>query len=217
MPSISPAVSGLEGDLREIFGERFESLVVYGSSPTGTPTTTLAIVTTLAADDLLRCARKAASWHDAGLATPLLLGAHEFDRSLDAFPFEFGSIIAEHTVVSGRNPFEGVAVDPSDLRRACEVQARSHLLHLREGYVETRGRSDAVAQLIVRSAPAFAALLKSVARLGGGGAPQVPPEVGKLSGGATQLSSSEAVALFPAYLAVVEQLVRFVDQWSTAR
>src|SRR5947209_9568481 len=55
----------------------------------------------------------------------------------------------------------------SDLR-ACEVQARGHLLHLREGYLETRGRNDALAVLIVRSAPAFAALVSNLARLDGG-------------------------------------------------
>jgi hypothetical protein len=213
MPPIS-AVAGLETDLREIFGPRFESLVAYGSGPAGTPTTTLVIVSTLHADDLQRCARRVAGWHDAGLATPLLLAAHEFERSLDAFPFEFGSIIAEHTLVAGRDPFEGAAVEPADLRRACEVQARSHLLHLREGYVETRGRSDAVADLVARSAPAFAALLKNVERLGIRRA--LNPEVAHLAA-ATQLSPPDAVRLFPAYLTAVEQLVRDVDEWGAAR
>ena len=101
------------------------------------------------------CAGTVASWHDAGLATPLLLAAHEFERSLEAFPFEFGAILADHVVVSGDNPFDGLHVDPADLRRACEVQARSHLLHLREGYLETRGRGDALAVLIARSARAL--------------------------------------------------------------
>ena len=91
-----------------------------------------------------------AAWHDAGLATPLLLAAHEFGRSLDAFPLEFGAILADHVVVAGSDPFDGLRVDAADLRRACEVQARSHLLHLREGYLETRGRGDALADLIVR-------------------------------------------------------------------
>ena len=67
-------------------------------------------------------------------ATPLLLAAHEFGRSLDAFPFEFGAILADHVVVSGSDPFDGPPRRPADLRRACEVQARSHLLHLREGF-----------------------------------------------------------------------------------
>ena len=62
----------------------------------------------------------------------------------------------------------GLDVDPADLRRACEVQARSHLLHLREGFLETRGqRRRARRCSIVRSAAPFAALLTSVARLQG--------------------------------------------------
>src|SRR5207248_2122686 len=81
------------------------------------------------------------------------------------FPLEFGAILADHELVAGANPFDGLAVDAADLRRACEVQARSHLLHLREGYLETRGRGDALALLIVESAPSFAALIRSVARL----------------------------------------------------
>ena len=68
-----------------------------------------------------------------------MLAADEFARSLDAFPFEFSAILADHAVVSGKNPFEGLRVEPADLRRACEVQARGHLLHLRQGYMETRG------------------------------------------------------------------------------
>src|SRR5438477_177259 len=55
--------------------------------------------------------------------------------------------------------------------RACEVQARGHWLHLREGYLETRGRGDGLAMLIVESAPAFAALVTSVAQLDSAVAP----------------------------------------------
>ena len=68
---------------------------------------------------------------------------------------------------SGDNPFASLRVDAADVRRAVEVQARSHLLHLREGYLETRGRADALSMLILQSAPAFAALVSSIARLEG--------------------------------------------------
>ena len=67
--------------------------------------------------------------------------------------------IADHVVVSGRNPFEGLRVEQTDLRWACEVQARGHLLHLRQGYVESRGRDDALSVLIV-----FAVVLWTVLR-----------------------------------------------------
>src|SRR5919204_2351910 len=185
MRDLTHAIHVLERDLRGIFGSRLQSLVVYGerareavhhAHAAGGPRAgahhahddaadaaqTLAVVATLTGDDLRACAGRMAAWHAAGLATPLVLAAHEFGRSLDAFPLEFGAILADHRVVAGANPFDGLSVDAADLRRAVEVQARSHLLHLREGYLETHGRLDALAVLIVESAPAFAALLTSV-------------------------------------------------------
>jgi hypothetical protein len=245
MTHIPDAAGALERDLRGIFGGRLQSFVVYGThahDASGGPHThgsphasdaqathTLAIVDTLGAEDLRACAERVTAWHGAGLATPLLLAAHEFTRSLDAFPLEFGAIIADHAVVSGRNPFQGLHVDAADLRRACEVQARSHLLHLREGFLETRGRPDALAVLIVDSAPAFAALLESIAQLQGidlhdrkavirhaersleapGG---IVSDVVKLTGVA-EISSAEAVRLFPPYLDASERLVKLVDSW----
>jgi hypothetical protein len=188
---IPAAVAALERDLRGIFGSRLRSLVVYGlrAQPAhGTSdgphaadashqseravTHTLAVVDSLSTDDLRACTARVEAWHGRGLATPLVLAAQEFGRSLDAFPFEFGAILADHLLVTGSDPFDGLEVDTADLRRACEVQARGHWLHLREGYLETRGRGDALAVLIVESAPAFAALVTSVAQLDTTAAPR---------------------------------------------
>ena len=74
-----------------------------------------------------------------GLDAPLFLLEPELERALDAFPLEFSEIIATRRVVSGADLFEGVTVPKADLRRACEVQARGHVLHLREGYIEAAG------------------------------------------------------------------------------
>src|SRR5262249_31693782 len=115
-------VATLERELRGIFGSRLQSLVVYGEQLRSglrhtphdrhghghAPVQTMAVVETLTAEDLRACAGRVAAWHDAGLATPLVLAAHEFERSLDAFPLEFGAILADHTVVTGSNPFDGV-------------------------------------------------------------------------------------------------------------
>jgi hypothetical protein len=242
---IRDAVAGLERDLRAIFGSRLQSLAVYGPHARGTKdgaphttetshhhappvTHTLAVVEALSGDDLRACTPRVAAWHDAGLATPLLLAAHEFERSLDAFPFEFGAILANHRVVAGANPFAGMAVDPSDLRRACEVQARSHLLHLREGYLETLGRGDRLAVLIVASAPAFAALVGHLARLDGaagdvaGAARHLEQRLALPSStasdiialvGVSEISSADAARLIAPYLDVVERLVQYVDAW----
>jgi len=247
--AIPDSVAILDRDLHEIFGARLRSLVAYGARASAAPhgdthahggghhveralAHTLAIADTLTVEDLRACAGRLKKWDAAGLATPLLLAAHEFERSLDAFPLEFGAIIADHVVVSGKNPFEGLRVDAADVRRACELQARSHLLHLREGYLETRENPDALAVLIVQSAAPFAALLGAIARLQaasgaatgdaaasaryverllyvpGGGV----SDVVKLAGVA-EISAAEAGRIFPAYLDAVERLVRFVDGW----
>lgn len=215
--NISEAVRTLDRELREIFGSRLQSLVAYATAEganAGTPT--LAVVDKLSADDLRACAGRAAGWHDQGLATPLLLERQEFGRSLDAFPFEFGAILADHAVVSGTNPFDGLRVDAADLRRACEVQARGHLLHLREGFVETRGRSDAVAALITRSAAPLAVLMKNIALLPGATiADPVLDRVLKLRAGGP-LTSDDARTLFPEYLQGVKRLTDYIDNWSAA-
>src|SRR6185436_706169 len=182
---ISDAVTALDRDLRDIFGDRLRSVVAYATVDRlpNTPQPTLVVVAALTPADLRACAGRVAVWHDSGLATPLMLESPEFARSLDAFPFEFGAILADHVIVSGDDPFEGLRVDAADVRRACEVQARSHLLHLREGYIETQGRSDALADLVARSSAPLSALLKSVARLNGGrDADPVLAEIASLNG-----------------------------------
>ena len=241
---ISDAVQTLERELREIFGSRLLSLVVYGSRAQpadhghgahghdAAPTHTLGIVEAMTADDLRACALRTDAWHTAGLATPLLIANHEFEQSLDAFPLEFGAILADHTIVFGANPFASLAIDPADLRHACEVQARSHLLHLRGGYLESRGNAGAVSVLIVRSAPAFAALITGIARLEGhtsDDAASAARHVERLVGmpgsaiaevtalaHAHEISSADAERIFPPYLAAVTKLVAHVDGWSAA-
>jgi hypothetical protein len=239
MAQISDAVPTLERELRSVFGQRFQSLVVVGQhghpeaqghAHRPAPTRTMAIVETMTERDLRACAERVASWHEAGLATPLLLAAHEFEQSLDVFPLEFGAILADHAVVAGRGPFETATVEAADIRRACEVQARSHLLHLREGYLETLGNGHALAVLIVSSAAPFAALLSAVARLEGrtdgdaeaagrhaerilGVAGGSVTDIVKLAG-VPEVSVAEGERLFPPYLAAVERLVNYVDGWS---
>ncbi len=246
---IADAVRTLERELSGIFGSRLQSLAVYGQRAKALrhgghdghashghhdpPTRTLAIVESLTPDDLRACAGRVEAWHDARLATPLLIAAHEFEQSLDAFPLEFGAILADHTVVAGANPFASLAVDPADVRRACEVQARSHLLHLREGFLETRGRSDALAVLIVQSAAAFSGLLTSIARLEGhatddvaAAARHVERSVGIPGSAATdvialvgvhEIPSADADRLFGPYLDAIERLVQYVDGWTHGR
>ena len=229
------ALDLLTADLRDIFGSRLQSLVVYHAitpAPTSDKTTepihALALVDQVTFEDVAACAARNSGWDKQGLAAPLVMGMNEFVRSLDAFPLEYGQIIAAHRVIAGSDPFEGLSVKAEDIRRACEVQAKSHLIHLREAYIEAGGRPALVAHLIVASVAPFKALLASVTRLRGRSGDQTPELVQEAEAmglpsstvqrilelkHARDLASGETVHLFPAYLSAVERLASRVDEW----
>ena len=138
-PGASTPVLSVLADLQSIFGARLQAFVVYAPaqhadgrawrscSRSTWPTSTA-------------CAARAGRWQRAGAATPVVLTRREFARSLDAFPVEFGEIIDDPRDVVRRRPVRrAVSVAPADLRRACEGQTRSLLLHLREDYMEAAG------------------------------------------------------------------------------
>ncbi|MBP7778924.1 MAG: hypothetical protein KA371_17545 [Acidobacteria bacterium] len=213
-------------DLKAIFGPRLEAFVTY--APSVSPTPSLALVTSLDLTDLAACATRVRRWRAGGAATPVVLTRREFTRSLDVFPVEFGDIIAHHETLHGDDPFAGLSVAPLDLRRACEGQIRSLLLHIREDYMEAAGASRAVAAVVIDSAAEFRALLKLVARLAGqpGDEKQLAPWAAERLGLdgrvlsdvlhiATDPAQSgvDAGRLFPHYLAATEALARHIDEW----
>lgn len=222
------AIARLRGDLEQVLGPRLLSLVVYEApGPDVELVRALAVIDGFGPDDLLRLAPAAAGWKREGLAVPLIFDRQELPRVVDAFPLEFSQILARHEVVAGETVLAGLGVPREDLRRACEAQARSHLLHLREGYLEAGGAPKDLASLVAASLPPLRALVLNAARLLGAGpdspeglaafvSERLPAAAGlvpllRLGPGAT-LSPSEAEQLFPAYLEGAGHLARALDQ-----
>jgi hypothetical protein len=234
-PTWQTAAGVLVADLQTVFGDRLRSVVAYGPRVEGdedSPLSCLALVASLEAGDLEKCARLADRWGRADLSIPLVVPEREFRRSLDAFPLEYGEIIRAHERVHGDDPFTGIAIAIEDLRRACELQARSHLLHLRERFIETGGRPAAVGTLVAASAPGFTALLRNVARLSGVNTSdrvEATRSGGRAAGVADAMvtdmlnlerqpgiPATDPSRLFPEYLAAVERLSQAVDRWHDA-
>jgi len=227
-----PAADTLTRDLAGVFRDRLLSVVVYGGQVDSNPAAalhSLALVSSLTADDLGACAQLISEWTRGGIATPLILPDAEFRATLDVFPLEYGEIVRAHVLVYGANPFTDVVLSQRDLRLACEAQAMSHLLHLRQGYIQTGGRLPAVARLVAQSAPAFAALLRNVGRLSGvqstdrmdatrqgattAGLPMTTVDAILALETPSALPASDPARLFPDYLRAVEHLAAVVDQW----
>jgi hypothetical protein len=178
---------------------------------------TLALVERLDFRDLTACAPRTSDWRRAGAAVPLLLSREEFLRTLDVFPVEYGSIIANHQLITGENLLAAMHVAEADLRRGCELQVKSHLIHLREGYVETGGDPARVGRLIAASAPGLRALMENLLQLDSEAAARagLTPELVREVAAANTTSIADPSPLLARYLTAVERLWQEVDRWRT--
>jgi hypothetical protein len=220
-PTDRRAFDALADDLARVLGERFVALVAYA------PGRGAAFTSSIHAADLDALATLADTWHRAGLQTPLLLTADEFRRSLDAFPIEYQAIIDRHVVIRGTPPFAGASVHAEALRRECETQAKGHLIHLRQGWIDAGGHAHDLADRLAASALPLRTLLTETARLAGESTADLPGFAARSAGVqgdiiATVLALEEhpkaakqAVRRLPEYLEACEKIWAFVDGWQS--
>jgi hypothetical protein len=216
------AFDRLAADSARVFGDRFVALVAYD------PERAVVFSRSVSSGDLAALAPLAEVWHREGLRTPLVMTREEFLRSLDAFPLEYQAIIDRHVVIAGTDPFPGLAINPEDLRRACELQAKAHLIHLRQGWLEAGGHSHELADLVRESATPWRVLLENVARLRGvphdddsalaafaGSVTGMAPDLVQalIAAGHGASDPARLVARLPDYLAGAEQLWATIDTW----
>lgn len=161
----SKAIDVLARDLDDIFGARLHALIAYPGNQADGSLHSCALVDGLGFRDLVSCLPLTESWHHRGIAVPLMLASGELARTVDIFPLEYSAILADYQVVRGRDPFQGMSIPIEDIRRATEGQAKSHLIHLREAFLESHGETTRIARMIASSAAPLRALLTNIARL----------------------------------------------------
>ena len=189
----------LTRDLEGIFGPRLQSLVAYSGHQADGSVHSCALVDGLGFKDLVSCLPLTESWHHRGIAVPLMLSADELRRTVDVFPLEYSSIIADYSVVRGRDPFKGVSIPIEDIRRATEGQAKSHLIHLREAFLESHGETTRIARIIAASAAPLRGLLTNIARL---------PDQAHGATDLSNLSDERLAAIAEARLGIPATLIR---------
>jgi hypothetical protein len=192
------SIDTLAAQLQDIFGDRLKMVAAFGDSANS-----CAVVQSVTLADLDRCAAHAPKWNKAGLDVPLLIVERDLPRALDAFPLELTEIISTRRILAGVDLFAEIVVPKQELRRACEVQARGHVLHLREGYIESAGDSKEIAKLVSAATPPFRALVRNVARLEG-----ISPKAL-----VTQLNLDNFETGFSEAMRAAERIVEYVDTW----
>jgi hypothetical protein len=227
--------------LGKAFGSDLQSVVLYGSAAAGehikkrSDYNVLVIVRRIGPEQIRAASAVARSWSESGNPAPLTLTEAEWRRSSDIFPMEYADILERHRILFGTPPFEGIRVEPADLRRELEEQAMGKLLHLRQGALASGGDGKLQLELLEASLSTFMVIFRAVVRLRGGSPPTdyeaLARDVGALAGfdpepflrvvrhvrGTTRLPHGEAGATLAGYLTAVDMLVTWLDRLDAGR
>ena len=159
--------------LRAAYGSDLRNVVLYGSAAAGehipkrSDYNVLVLVERLTVDRLRAAAAVARAWSEAGNPPPMTLTTHEWRSSADVFAMEYADIIDRHKILFGENPFDGIRVDPKDLRLQLEHEAMGKLLKLRQGVLAAGDDARLQIQLLADSLSTIMVIFRAVLRLEG--------------------------------------------------
>ncbi len=212
------------------------SVVLYGSAAAGdfvegaSNYNVLVVVDRLTVAELDALSKPAVAWTRDGNHAPMLFTAAELAASADAFPIELLDIQQSHKVLLGDDPVANIVVRPENLRLQLEHELKGKLLTLRQRYLLTRGKPNAVLRLMSESLSTFLVLFRAALRLYQEKVPTkkldaldelaaritVDPRpfrtIHGLKRGAPLPADTTPQALFSEYLAAIERIVDAVDR-----
>ena len=154
-----------------VFGEQLEGILLYGSAARGEflpGRSNLNILLLMSSCDSVVLKKYSAlhrRWSKEQIVVPLFLTEVELHVSATVFPLEFLEIQEQHRLLRGRNPFIGFHVKTDRLREAVVQGLTSHVLRLRQRYVEGGGGNDATTILLSLSITSILPLVRGLQRL----------------------------------------------------
>ena len=228
----------LVAQLRGAYGETLQSVLLYGSAVAGehiakrSDYNVLVILDAVPLDRLAAVGAVLRAWGEAGNPPPMTFTAAEWKSSADVFPMEYADILERHKVLYGADPTTDIKVSRSDLRLQVEQQTLGKLLHLRRGAMAAGDDAGDQIKLLEMSLSAVMVVFRGVVRLHG----EIPPQdysdlsalVGSKAGfdaapvqravrhlrGTDKLSKEEARPVLAGYMAGMERLVSYLDQFT---
>ncbi len=193
----------LAHELERIYGEHLKSVVLYGSAASEDYSKKFSDFNVFCVlDDPTPAALSKSNslirkWVKKGNPPPHFFDPKHIETSLDVFPMEFMDIKDQHKVLLGKDPLEGISVDPKNLRHECESELKGKLLHLRAFYAENCNKPKLIAEIMIKSFPTFLAAFRGTLRLLG----KKPPRDAKTT---VELISAEVNINTEVFLQIIE-------------
>jgi len=165
--------------IAQVLGPRLTTLLLYGSAArddggNAAAMNTLLLVDRADAELFARLVGPVRRWVDAGHPPPMILTEREWRESADAFPIEYEDIRAAHRVLAGREPWSGIAIERTHVRRQLEHELKGKLVHLRQAYAAEWAKPKHLTAVVRDSRPGFLTMLRALLRLAGRPAPAAP-------------------------------------------
>ncbi len=161
------ALEKMSAWMSQLYGERLQSLLVYGSAANSShhrsqrsDINLLAVLDHLDAATLDQGAEAVRWWTAQGNPPLIMLSRDEQDEAADVFPIEYLDIQANHRVLMGRDPFAEVPHFPDLHRLQVEHELRAKLLRLRGGYMALGNDAKSLEAMLLDSASTFLTLFR---------------------------------------------------------
>lgn len=227
---------GITADYKEIFGDDLISIILYGSAagkdyrPGKSDINFMIVLSEEGIEQLDLAFKMVTKWQKRRVAVPLFLTENYVETSLDVYPIEYLNFQRNYRLVHGRDVLKGLKFVKKDIRLQCEREIKGKLLLLRETFLETSGKKNALKRLIVQSFPAFIAFFKALLYLKGKKIPAERRKIIKDAAKEFHLDSKlfenllsikegrvkpgvmEINELFKGYLKEVRKLAKLVDK-----
>jgi hypothetical protein len=222
-------------ELRQACPAGLKSVVLYGSAAAGdhagkrSDFNILVVTEELGIGTLDALSTTAAKWARAGNPAPLLFTEERLAQATDVFPIELLDIRECHKILHGENLVKGLEIGTGNLRLQIEHELRGKLIRLRQSYLLTGGKPQAVADLMVESLSTFLVLFRAALRLFEDAVPQKKFEaleklaahigfdaavfkaVQRLKDGTNKPKDVAVGELFGTYLKTIECVIDAVD------
>lgn len=158
------------GRLADRLGDDLRSLALFGSAtgpeyvPGRSDVNLLVGVRALGVDALRAAHPPGIMRRGRRFIAPLVLTREYILSSLDTFPIEFIEMRERHVLLHGEDMLADLVIAPADIRRQCERELKTHLIRLRQAYLDT-GRSKRELRVLLSVAltsliPVFRSMLR---------------------------------------------------------
>ena len=222
-------------DLKGIYGEALQSVILYGSGARGeyvagkSDINFLVVLAGNDAGDIEKILPMIPKWKKRAVATPLFMTRSFIGSSVDVYPVEFLNMKRHYQVVHGEDVLRDLVFEKRALRLQCERELKGKLMLLRTGFLETAGKAESLQRLMAASITAFLSVFGALLTLKDREVPhgrrEIVAAVAGMYGidaapflrcidlreGKKGLTFGELTAVFRSYVEQIGKLIKAVD------